>query len=101
MHWSEFVGGDVVVSPPYGWQTRLNVSGIEPEHRIDIPVDQRIVNTLHANLGEFRKAYDADGLAVAEFDEYGATRRTLRQFLGANNELESLVRDVLVPNPDN
>jgi transaldolase len=99
MHWSEFVGGDVVVSPPYGWQTRFNISGIEPEHRIDTPVDPRIVDTLHSRLEEFRKAYDADGMAVADFDAFGATRHTLRQFLGANNELEALVRDVVVPNP--
>jgi transaldolase len=100
MHWSEFVGGDVVVSPPYAWQTRLNVSGIEPEHRIDIPVAPRIVESLYANLPAFRQAYDEDGLAPEEFDAYGATRRTLRQFLAANNELEGIVRDVLVPDPD-
>jgi transaldolase len=58
------------------------------------------VDALYTNLEEFRKAYDADGIAVADFDAYGATRRTLRQFLGANNELEALVRDVLLPNPD-
>jgi transaldolase len=35
-----------------------------------------------------------------EFNTYGATVRTLRQFLQANNDLEALVRDVLLPNPD-
>jgi len=24
MHWSELIGGDIVVSPPYSWQVRLN-----------------------------------------------------------------------------
>src|SRR3954468_8127316 len=28
MHWSQFVGGDVVISPPFDWQVRLNASGI-------------------------------------------------------------------------
>lgn len=100
MHWSELVGGDVVISPPYGWQVRFNRSGVAPEPRIDVPVDPRVVHTLYANLPEFRAAYDPDGMTVAEFDSYGAVRRTLRQFLGANNELEALVRDVVVPNPD-
>lgn len=100
MHWSEFVGGDVVISPPYSWQTRFNISNIEPVHRIDDPVDPRIVKALYDNLEEFRKSYDEDGLTVEQFDGYGATRRTLRQFLAANNELETLVRDVVVPNPD-
>lgn len=100
MHWSQFIGGDVVISPPFGWQRRINASGIEPSHRLDDPVDSRIFEGLYDNLAEFRKAYDTDGLSVAEFDSFGATRRTLRQFLGAVNELEAFVRDVTVPSPD-
>jgi transaldolase len=100
MHWSEFVGGDLVISPPFGWQTRLNQSGIEPSHRIDVPVRPEIVDSLYDELPEFRQAYDEDGLEGAAFDAYGATRRTLRQFLAANNELEAFVRDIVVPNPD-
>jgi transaldolase len=100
MHWSQFVGGNVVISPPFGWQKRLNASGIPAEARMDDPVDPTIVGALHSHLEEFRKAYDADGLAPCEFDSYGATGRTLRQFLAANNDLEALVRDVVVPDPD-
>lgn len=99
MHWSELVGGDLVVSPPFAWQEKLNASGIEPLPRIDDPVDPRTLDAL-GTLPEFRRAYEPDGLAVEEFDGFGATRRTLRQFLAANNELEALVRDVVVPNPD-
>lgn len=100
MHWSEFIGGSVVISPPFGWQKRLNASGIEPTHRLDNPVASRIVEDLYDNFAEFRKAYDVDGLSSAQFDEYGATRRTLRQFLAANTDLEAFVRDVTLPNPD-
>jgi len=100
MHWSQFIGGNVVISPPFGWQKRLNASGIDARPRMDDPVDPAVVDALYSRLEEFRKAYDPDGLSIAEFDGFGATRRTLRQFLAANNELEALVRDVLVPNPD-
>jgi transaldolase len=100
MHWSQFIGGDVVISPPFGWQRRINASGIEPLHRLDEPVDPRIVEDLYDGFGEFRKAYDADGLTPAEFDTYGATVRTLRQFLQATNDLELFVRDVVLPDPD-
>jgi transaldolase len=100
MHWSELIGGDVVISPPFAWQQRLNASGYRPESRIDEPVDPSIVDALYGGVAEFRKAYDEDGLTVAEFDSYGATRRTMRQFLGATNQLEALVRDVVVPDPD-
>jgi transaldolase len=100
MHWSEFIGGNVVISPPFGWQKRFNASGIEPTHRLDDPVQPRIVEDLYDNFAEFRKAYDEDGLTTAEFTNYGATVRTMRQFLAATNELEALIRDVLLPNPD-
>jgi transaldolase len=100
MHWSQFIGGNVVISPPFGWQKRINASAIEPTHRLDDPVDPRIVEDLYDNFGEFRKAYDEDGLSKADFTAYGATARTLRQFLQANTELEAFVRDVTVPNPD-
>jgi transaldolase len=96
MHWSEFIGGDVVISPPFGWQKRINASRIEPTHRLDDPVDPRIVEDLYDNFPEFRKAYDEDGLSTEEFTHYGATARTLRQFLAANTELEAFVRDVMM-----
>lgn len=99
MHWSEFIGGNVVISPPFGWQERLNRSGIEPTPRLEDPVAPAIVDSLYDNFGEFRKAYDEDGLTPGEFTDFGATRRTLRQFLAANSDLEALVRDVTLPNP--
>lgn len=99
MHWSEFIGGDVVISPPFTWQQRLNLSGISPTPRIDVPVRPEIIDSLYTSFPEFRTAYDEDGLAPAEFTEFGATLRTLRQFLTASSDLESLVRDVTLPNP--
>lgn len=99
-HWSEFIGGDVVISPPFGWQQKANESGIGAEARMHNPVDPAILSELKRIGPEFTKAYEADGMNVAEFDTYGATVRTLRQFLQANNDLESFVRDVLLPDPD-
>src|SRR5215813_12032514 len=43
MHWSEFIGGNVVISPPHAWQIRFNASDVEVVPRIDRPVDARIV----------------------------------------------------------
>lgn len=98
MHWSELVGGDVVVSPPFEWQVRLNASGIEPLPRIDDPVADAVLDGLNG-LSEFRRAVEPDGMTIGEFQDFGATRRTLRQFLAACAELESVVRDVLLPDP--
>jgi transaldolase len=100
MHWSVFVGGDVVVSPPFAWQQSINASGLKAVNRIDEPVDPAIIRALYDNIPDFRRAYDPDGMTPNEFLGYGATARTLRQFLSATNELEEFVRDVTVPSPD-
>jgi transaldolase len=100
MHWSELVGGDVVISPPYAWQQRFAVSDIEIRSRIDVPVDREIVDDVSRRFADFRRAYDERGLRVDEFDTFAPTRRTLRQFLGACDDLRALVRDVMLPNPD-
>ncbi|GHH80146.1 transaldolase family protein [Promicromonospora soli] len=97
LQWSELVGGDLVVSPPFDWQVRINANPFDAARRIDVPVDQEIVDTLYERLPEFRKAYDVDGLTPAEFDEFGATRHTLRQFLAATADLDALVRDQILP----
>ena len=31
LHWSEFIGGDVVISPPFEWQKRFNESDVTVE----------------------------------------------------------------------
>jgi transaldolase len=100
MHWSELIGGDVVISPPYSWQMRFNQSDIEVVSRIDKPVAGEIVEELGRKFADFRRAYTEDGISVTEFDSFGPTRRTLRQFVGACHDLDSVVRDVMLPNPD-
>ena len=100
MHWSELIGGDVVISPPYSWQVRFNASEIEPRSRIDQPVQPNVVEELSRKFADFRRAYTEEGLSIAEFDSFGPTRRTLRQFIAACHDLDGLVRDILIPNPD-
>lgn len=100
MHWSELIGGDLVISPPSAWQKRLVASDIAVVPRIETPVDPAIVDDLSRRFADFRRAYDEGGLAPQEFDTFAPTRRTLRQFLAACHDLATLVRDVMVPNPD-
>jgi len=100
MHWSEFIGGDVVISPPYSWQVRFNSSDIEVRPRMDIPVEHKIVEELTRKFVDFGRAYSEGGIAVDEFDLFGPNRRTLRQFIAACHELDGVIRDFLVPNPD-
>jgi transaldolase len=37
---------------------------------------------------------------VAEFDAFGATRRTLRQFSKATDDLVAMVREIMLPEFD-
>ncbi|MHC2999741.1 transaldolase family protein [Microbacterium sp. HJ5] len=96
LQWSELQGGDLVVSPPFDWQLRINENDLDAEDRIEVPVDQRILDTL-LELPEFRRAYEIDGMNAEEFDTFGATVRTLRQFLEADEQLDRVVRDILIP----
>ena len=98
MHWSEFVGGDVVVSPPFKWAKLINDSDYKVEERMDIPVREDIMKTL-LSIPEFVRAYEPDGMTPEEFDTFGATVRTLRGFLQADADLDALVRDVIMPAP--
>ncbi len=101
MHWSEIIGGDSVISPPYSWQVKINKSGIVPNlNSVNVPIEARILEPMLEKMPEFRKMYEVDGLKVEEFTNFGATLRTLRGFLQSVNDLESFVRDVTVPNPD-
>jgi transaldolase len=100
MHWSEFIGGDVVISPPYVWQQRFAASDVAVVPRIEAPVSPHVVDALLDKFVDFRHAYSEDGLAVEEFDWFGSTRRTLRQFISACADLSALVRDSMLPNPD-
>jgi transaldolase len=100
MHWSELIGSDAVISPPYSWQVRFNSSDIDVRSRIDQPVEPHIVDELSRKFADFRRASTENGLSIDEFDSFAPTRRTLRQFIAACHDLDALVRDVLLPNPD-
>jgi transaldolase len=100
MHWSEFIGGDMVISPPCPWQVRFNASDIEVRSRIDEPVRAEIVEELSGKFADFRRANTEGGLAIEEFDSFAPTRRTLRQFVTACHDLDGVVRDILIPSPD-
>jgi transaldolase len=100
MHWSQFIGGDVVLTIPYEWQKLFNASDIVVKERIADPVPEEIVEALYQKFEDFRRAYDEDGLTVDEFDSYGATVRTLRGFISSFHDLVAVIRDYMLPNPD-
>lgn len=75
-----------------------DAAALPVENRIDVPVDPRVLESLAAGIPEeWHRAYDVDGMSLDEFERFGATVRTLRQFLEADAQLDALVRDVIVP----
>jgi transaldolase len=100
LHWSELIGGDIVLTIPYKWQRLFNASAIEVKPRFEDPVPARALEELTAKAPDFVRAYEPDGMAVAEFDDYGATRRTLRGFIASYQDLVATIRDFMLPDPD-
>ena len=98
LHWSELIGGDVVITMPPSWQKRFNASSVEVRRRMSEPTPY--VDELARALPDFVRAHEPDGLSVAEFDTWGPTVRTLRAFIASYHELLHLVSDALLPNPD-
>ena len=92
LHWSELIGGDLIVTIPPVWQRRFNASGVDVRPRIDDPVEARHLEEL-GRLPDFVHAYEPDGLSVDEFDAWGPTRRTLRTFIGSYHDLLHLVTE--------
>ena len=100
LHWSELIGGDVVITLPAAWQRRFNASDVEVRARMDDPVPAEHLDALQRHFPDFVRAYEPDGLAPAEFDSWAPTVRTLRAFTASYHELLHAVSDALLPNPD-
>ena len=96
LHWSELIGGALVVSMPHRWQVRLNASDVAVTARIDDPVDPAIVDALLSRFPDFRRAYEEQGMSAAEFDGFGPTVRTLRQFIIGYHDVVATVRDFML-----
>ena len=92
LHWSELIGGDLVITMPSAWQKRFNASSVEVRSRIDDPVDPAYLAELR-QLPDFPHAVEPDGLSLEEFDAWGPTRRTLRTFIGSYHDLLHLVTE--------
>ena len=67
--------------------------------RFDNPVPRGDRRGARRALPEFSRAYEPDGLSIDEFDDFGATVRTLRQFIASYQELVASIRDLMLPKP--
>jgi transaldolase len=95
LHWSELIGGDVVLTLPSSWQKRFNASSVEVRSRIDDPVPEEFLAELRTLPG-FVQAYEPDGLSVDEFDTWGPSVKTLRAFVASYHELLHMVGEAMM-----
>lgn len=93
LHWSEFIGGDMILTIPYQYQWKFNGSDVEVRSRIDKEVDPRYIKELR-KLPDFIKAYDE--MSVEEFDSYGAVNVTLEQFAAGYDDLVKIIRKFMI-----
>lgn len=97
LHWSELIGGNIIHTIPYKWQVRYNNSDIEIKNTTELPENPAMIEELSRKFADFKRAYEPDGMVPEEFDNYGATRRTLKQFLGGYNSLVEVIRGLMIP----
>lgn len=79
-HMTELAGADMVFSTAPKIQSMLEDVKEPFGVAIDHPVDGSVLERL-LTIREFRRAYEVDGMDESEFLTYGATQRTLSQFV--------------------
>jgi transaldolase len=81
-HLTELAGADLIMSIAPAPQEWFVTGDLPREERIEHDVAPEVVARLAA-MPEFVRAYEPDGMAPADFIAYGATQRTLSQFVEA------------------
>jgi len=93
LHWTEFIGGDMVMTLPYKYQLRFNESDYEVKSAIDDEVNPYYIEQL-MKLPDFVKAFEK--MDIDEFDSYGPVNITLDQFLGGYDGLIGIIRKFMI-----
>jgi transaldolase len=85
-HLTELAGADLLMSIAPPFQEIFVTRDLPREERIDQPIPEDVIERLR-QMPEFVRAYEPDGMPVSEFVGFGATQRTLSQFVEAGWKL--------------
>jgi transaldolase len=85
-HLTEIAGAELLMSIAPAAQEWFIAGDHAREEKIDQEIAPDVLERL-LKIPEFRKAYEPDGMAPEEFISYGATQRTLCQFVDAGWKL--------------
>jgi transaldolase len=90
-HLTELTGAELVVSIAPAAQEWFVAQDHPREERIGIEISSDVIQRL-CTMQEFVKAYEPDGMMPKDFISYGATQRTLSQFVEAGWKLLELLQ---------
>ena len=79
-HLTELAGADLLMSIAPAFQEIFVTQDLPREERIDKPIPADAIERLR-QMPEFVRAYEPDGMSPSEFVGFGATQRTLCQFV--------------------
>ena len=87
----------MIATLPPEWQVFINATGetINPD-AINAREPEDKIARIRKHFPDFIKAYEEDGMKIEEFDEFGSSRKTLRQFIGGYEDLLRFVRDCML-----
>lgn len=91
-HFTNMVGGQMDVT--MNWKTFAELNSLSPkiENRLDEEYSMFVVEELRAKLPDFRRAYDDDGLSVAEFKDFGPVLHFRDSFVAGWNRLVEKIK---------
>jgi transaldolase len=81
-HLTELAGAGLLMSIAPAWQDVFVTRDLPREERIDKPIPADVIERL-CGIPEFVRAFEPDGMSPSEFMGFGATQRTLGQFVDA------------------
>lgn len=90
-HWSEFIGGDIIMTIPHKWQTAIGAAKVEVISRIDDTVDEEVLQELE-KLPEFKEAYNEDAQTPEDFDSYKLLHSVVIDFLAGYDKFVKIIR---------
>jgi len=79
-HLTELAGAHLLMSIAPAYQEIFVTKDLPREERIDVPVPDDVIERL-SQMPEFVRAYTPDGMQPCDFMGFGATQRTLGQFV--------------------
>ncbi len=95
LHWSEFIGGDILLTIPVKWQKRFEKCDVEIKDTMSIPVDAFKLKELN-KLEPFQKAYTEGSYTIDEFLTIPTVIETIHYFTEEYEKAIHKVRNIML-----